>query len=126
MVVLIKLSDNLTKYVNKIQNLNNSEFTEEDLCNVTKLELSKDDIPSIRHFENLESIEFSSFPSITQAELDEVAAMNPKIQELIIKEQSALVNLDLEMFFYLRKLSLIYNDNIYCTNRSNRCLGHIC
>lgn len=117
---MIKLSDNLTKYVNKIQNLNNSEFTNEDLCNVTKLELSKDDIPSIRHFENLECVEFSSFPSITQAELDEVAAMNPKIKELIIKEQSALVNLDLEMFFYLRKLSLISNDNINCINNLDK------
>lgn len=109
---MIKLSEKLTKYVNKVQKLNNVEFTNEDLCNVTKLVLSKEDIPSIRHFENLESIEFSSFPSITQSELDEVAAMNPKIQELIIKDQSALVNLDLEMFFYLRKLTIISNDNI--------------
>ena len=112
MVVLIKLSEKLTKYINEVQKLNNVEFSNEDLCNITKLVLSKEDIPSIRHFENLECVEFSSFPSITQAELDEVAAMNPKIKELIIKDQSALVNLDLEMFFYLRKLSLISNDPI--------------
>jgi len=109
---VIELSLKLTEYVNKYLGVEEKSFSEDVLSNVTKLELSKTDIPFLRYFPNVNSVEFNGFPSINQTDLDEVAAIVPKLNELIVKEQSALLSINLEMFFFLEKLSIISNDNL--------------
>lgn len=109
---MIELSLKLTEYVNKYLGVEEKSFSEDVLSNVTKLELSKTDIPFLRYFPNVNSVEFNGFPSINQTDLDEVAAIVPKLNELIVKEQSALLSINLEMFFFLEKLSIISNDNL--------------
>lgn len=109
---MIELSKNITDYINELKNTSKLSFAEEDLLDIVKLSLTKEDIEYLRYFPNLESVEFKEFPSITQNELDEVATYVPKIKELILTSQSALLTLDLEMFFFLERLSIVSNDNL--------------
>lgn len=109
---MVKLSLKLTEYLNGVLGTSNVEFSEEELLKVTELSLGKDDIESLRYFTNVNRVVFESFPSITQKELDEVATGIPKVKELVIANQSALLTLNVEMFFYLEKLSIISNDNL--------------
>ena len=109
---MVKLSLKLTEYLNKSLGLSKQEFSEEELNSITVLSIGKDDIGSLKYFKNISTIELKGFPSINQADLDEVATEVPKLKELIIVKQSALLTLNLEMFFYLEKVSIISNDNL--------------
>ena len=83
---MIELSLKLTEYINKYLGIEEKSFSEDVLSNVTKLELSKTDIPFLRYFPNVNSVEFNGFPSINQTDLDEVATIVPKLNELIINQ----------------------------------------
>lgn len=109
---MIELSSNLTNYINNYLNINEKSFDEDVLSNVTKLELAKEDIAFLKFFPNLKSIEFNSFPSINQYDLDNVAMYVPKLKILSLKNQSAIISIDLSMFFYLEELCLVCNDNL--------------
>ena len=109
---MVKLSLKFTEYLNKVLGTSNNEFSEEELSRITELSMGKDDIGSLRYFTNVTKLEFNCFPSISQKDLDEVATELPKLKELVIENQSALLTLNLEMFFYLEKLSIISNDNM--------------
>lgn len=109
---MIELSKSLTDYLNNLKNIRKVSFTEEELRDVVGLSLSKEDIEYLRYFPNLEVLEFKGFPSITQNDLDEVAAYVPKLKELSLVSQSALITVNLEMFFFLERLSIVSNDNL--------------
>ena len=128
---MVKLSLKFTEYLNKVLGTSNNEFSEEELSRITELSMGKDDIGSLRYFTNVTKLEFNCFPSISQKDLDEVATELPKLKELVIENQSALLTLNLEMFFYLEKLSIISNDNMSVIfnidklNKSSSYAGHI-
>ena len=109
---MVKLSLKFTKYLNDILGTSNTEFSEEELSEITELSIGKDDINSLRYFTNVTKLEFKGFPSISQKDLDDVATELPKLKELVIENQSALLTINVEMFFYLEKLSIISNDNL--------------
>ena len=66
---MIELSLKLTEYINNYLGVEEKSFSEDVLSNVTKLELSKTDIPFLKYFPNVSSVEFNGFPSINQSDL---------------------------------------------------------
>lgn len=109
---MIQLSPKLTKYINGWLNTEKDSFTMEELSVVNKLSINKSDIEFLKYFENLNTLQFSGFPSVSASELDEVANMLPKLKELVLVDQNALITIDLSLFFSLEKIDLISNDNL--------------
>lgn len=111
---MISLSDNLSNVISKQLNKETltRDFTEEDLGKITFLCLSKNDLDLIRYFKNVKELEISQFPSIDEKDILHIANYLPELKVLRIKEQSALVRLDLTNFKNLEELELAYNDNL--------------
>lgn len=111
---MVSLSDNLSNLVSIYLNKEKvtREFSEEELEKVTVLSLSKNDIEFIQYFKNIEELELSQFPSINEKDIEVIGKELPNLKSLKIKEQSALVKLDLTCFQKLEELELVYNDNL--------------
>ncbi len=111
---MIELSDTLTEAIkDRLNVLNNgNKFEQEQLDKITYLKVNKNDINSLNLFPNLVRIDFETFPSITEEELKLVSEIVPNLTSLKIKEQTALINIDLSIFNKLEDLCLIHNENL--------------
>ena len=111
---MVHLSNNLSKEVTEKLNKDflTTAFEKKELSEITSLKISKDDIVFLKYFESLDSLEIVSFPSISSEDMDVICKVVPSIKNLVIKEQSALLYLDLSGFNQLESLSLLYNDNL--------------
>ncbi len=109
---MVNLSDNLKTKVAEALNMAKDDISLDDLDKITVLSLSKNDIDSLKYFKNIEELVLAGFPSIDATDVDKIKSMLPYIKVLKIKEQSALIKLDLTGFTKLEKLELTYNDNL--------------
>lgn len=111
---MVSLSDNLSNIVSDYlgKEIITRDFTVEELDKVTSLDLSKNDISYLKNFNNIEFLTFSGFPSVDEKDIVSILELVPNLKKLIIKEQSALIKLDLSKFKSLEELELIHNDNL--------------
>ncbi len=111
---MIEVSDTLALAIKDRLNIDgkDNKFMEEQLEKITYLKIVKDDINSLNLFPNLSKIDFETFPSITNDDLKIVNELVPQLKSLKIKEQSALINLDFNIFKNLEELCLVHNENL--------------
>lgn len=111
---MIALSENLMDYLKdnfKILN-ENGEISEDELEKVTSLSVSKKDIEYLHYFKNVDTLVLESFPSIDSNDILEITKVLSDIRSLKIKEQSALISLDVSKLNKLEELCIIHNDNL--------------
>ncbi len=92
--------------------LTKQELTQEIIDKVTHLKATKDDIKLLDRFPHLISVDFETFPSIINEDLELLNKMIPNLKALKIKEQSALIDLDLNIFNKLEELCIVHNENL--------------
>ncbi len=111
---MISLSDSLSEVVREKLHIEGKDntFLENDLNKITSISISKNDIEELKYFSDLEELELVSFPSIDSDDIAKIAAIVPKIKSLKVKEQSALISLNLSYFKELENVCLIHNDNL--------------
>lgn len=110
---MITLSDSLKDYVRDSLNLKKEEEVDEkQLDSVTSLSVSKKDLSSLKYFKNVDTLFLESFPSIENTDIEHIAKILPNLKSLKIKEQSALIQLDVSHLEKLEELCLIHNDNL--------------
>ena len=109
-----ELIDELNKQLNK--NSDNNAFTDQEFDSITELSISKADVNSLGLFNNLRTIIISSFPSLSDSDLNTVLSDRQDITKLIIKEQSGLMNIDLSNLVNLKSLTIIDCDNLKHVN----------
>lgn len=112
---MIELSEDLSFYVRRDLKINDdtkTNFTENELANVSCLSISHDDISVIKYFKNLSVLYLDRYPSITSEDIEYIGENIKSIFSIKIKEQNSLYSLDLSNFENLLELALIHNDNL--------------
>ena len=111
---MLNITGSLANKLNKILNksLDNMNFSEFELSLVKKVSLSHNDLEYIDYLYNIEVLELDSFPSVTNEDLEIIASKLNRLKGLKIKEQNALLDVDLTPLQYLEELCLIHNDNL--------------
>lgn len=111
---MIMIKGSLASKLNLILNkkTNNEIFSDFELSTIKKISLSKNDLDYIDKFENVEILELDAFPSVTNDDIKLIASKLTKLKGLKIKEQNALLELDLTNLQSLQELCLIHNDNL--------------
>lgn len=90
-----------------------------ELKNVKYLNMYKSDLKYIEFFNNLEMIEISSFPSITNEGLEMIFKYVPTLKKLIIKEQNELSAITFKKANSIIDLRIVSNDNLIEINGLN-------
>jgi len=90
-----------------------------ELKNLKYLNMYKSDLKFVEYFTNLEMIEISGFPSITNEDLDKIFKCLPNLKKLIIKEQNELTSINFKKANSLIDLRIISNDNLVEINGLN-------
>lgn len=111
---MVILSDSISSYLcRKIFYCDDrKEFSKEELDNVKRISLSKNDIESLAYFSNLEELYLDIFPSVNDEDLKRISNLCPNIKVLKVQEQNAIWKLDLRNFSRLESLEVIHNDNL--------------
>lgn len=111
---MLNITGSLANKLNKILNksLDNMNFSEFELSLVKKVSLSHNDLEYIDYLYNVELLELDSFPSITKEDLNIIASKLKKLKGLKVKEQNALLEIDLSLLQHVEELCLIHNDNL--------------
>ena len=111
---MINISGSLASKFNSILNKSNDNtvFSDFELSSIKKISLSHNDMEYIDYLYNLELLELDSFPSVTNEDIEIIANKLNRLKGLKIKEQNALLDIDLTPLQYLEELCLIHNDNL--------------
>ena len=111
---MINISGSLASKFYSILNKSNDNtvFSDFELSSIKKISLSHNDMEYIDYLYNLELLELDSFPSVTNEDIEIIANKLNRLKGLKIKEQNALLDIDLTPLQYLEELCLIHNDNL--------------
>lgn len=111
---MINISGTLASKFNKVLNKSddNTVFSDFELSSIKRISLSHNDLEYIDYLYNIEVLELDSFPSVTNEDLEIIASKLNRLKGLKIKEQNALLDVDLTPLQYLEELCLIHNDNL--------------
>ena len=112
--LMINISGTLASKFNKVLNKSddNTVFSDFELSSIKRISLSHNDLEYIDYLYNIEVLELDSFPSVTNEDLEIIASKLNRLKGLKIKEQNALLDVDLTPLQYLEELCLIHNDNL--------------
>jgi hypothetical protein len=83
-----------------------------ELKNIKYLNMYKSDLKYIEYFQGIEMIEISSFPSITNEELESIFKFLPNLKKIVIKEQNALTSIKFKKANSLIDVRIVSNENL--------------
>ena len=113
---MIKLPQSLVMKINHLLGTNKDNFTQEDFNKIESLIIYKNEITYLDLFPNIKEIEINFISSIDNDDLKIISYKTKNIQKLIIKGQSNLTEIDINLFPSIKELTICNNENLTTLN----------